>query len=421
METEIELMKSTSAILAIRFTLFVTIAARPELTWGGRPDFATDTGSRAFTVRPLTVPLRLTESDGVTRAVPAGSIVKLCTFRDSKTALAYDDAGTFEVQRGDFVLLSANLDACLAAIGDADDFTRAFASGNYYLNQNLARARSHFQRALDLRPADPHATLGLAPAQSTNSEKRRHLDMVPVQPRSIRLLAETHRARLDSDLTAMERISGDHHAPSLVWQEMLAFYILRAPHLATPEKIQPIGTSAYAYWSTPRLLNLNAMLLRSDILKDVVPFQERVDGALRGCRMAMDVDPYYYHAHMTLGEIFLSGNHPAEAVTHFDAALRLNPVQLEALRAYSKAELHPKFNPTTTDDPLLTTSHDLRALYEQLKTVRNNDLPQDTVRAKELFLHGFLPVNHGETQPAKIHMLKQQNFAAAVKYLKETL
>ncbi len=385
------------------------------------PEFGPDTGKRAFVVRDLSVPLRMEEAGSPVRTVTVGTVVKLITFDGNDVALAYDDVGVFRLNSQDFTVLTEDLPSCLGRLQDQSEFARARASGYYHLNINLTKARADFENAVRLRPMDPEAALGLALAQSDMNEKRRLFRHVPGTQRTQKLLAETHLAKVRGDDTQLAEIAKDRDAPGLVHLEVFSFLLLRAHHLAPPEKLQAVQTAACQYGTTPRLLNLNSMMLRSDLLKNVVPMQARVEGALQGCRMALKLDPWYYHAHMTMAEMFLSGNQPAEAALHYKSALKLNPVLLEALQGYAQAVVDQMYRPTEEKEPSILDRHEPKRLFEQLQAVRNSDLPEESDQGRKLFIHGFLPVNHGGNQPKKLLMLQEAGSTQSVSYLQTML
>lgn len=124
---------------------------------------------------------------------------------------------------------------------------------------------------------------------------------------------------------------------------------------------------------------------------------------------------------MTLAEMSLSANHPSHAMQHYGKALRLNPVLLEGLRGYATAMSRSGKATHNGESTLTVTQHEPQVLYEQSRAVRDRDLAEDSRRAMELFLHGFLPVNNGGQQPLKIRLLEESGSTESMSYLKSML
>jgi len=384
-------------------------------------EFGSGLGSRAFVLRSIDVPVKFGKNAGRTRSLPAGCVVKVWTAKETNLAFAYDDMGMFKIDREDFVVLTGNLDSLLQKFEKGNEFQRAFAKGSYYLNVNLNRARAHFQYALQMQPENAHAQLGLALAQSNTVDKLRLLDAVGEVPEHVKLLAQTHRAKLDQNYTDMKKLGENELAPALVYQEMLAFLLLNDPQRATPERLKPLITSATEFGSSPRLLNLNAMMLRSDALDNVLTQQQRAEGAITACKMAIELDPYFYHAHMTLGEMFYAAGYHFRAGQEFENALRLHPTLVSAITGYLKTMEAMETSGQAVPETWLAHEFDMRQVKKDLVATRNSDLPEDSQRSADLLVHGFLPVNHGGAQPKKLELLKQKNAIETIRYLKSQL
>lgn len=384
-------------------------------------EFGSESGSRAFVLRSIDVPLRFGKSAGRTRSLPAGCVIKLWTAKENDLVVGYDDVGMFKIDREDFVVLTGDLDSLLQKFEGDNKFQLAFAKGSYYLNTNLNRARGHFQNALRTQPENAHAQLGLALAQSDTVDKRRLLDAVGATPEYVKLLARTHRAKLDQNYADLKEIGENEFAPALVYQEMLAFLLLNDRQRVTPERLQPLITSATEFGSSPRLLNLNAMMLRSDALDNLLTQQQRAEGVITACKMAIELDPYFYHAHMTLGEMLYSAGYHSEAGQEFEKALRLHPTLIPALTGYLKAVEAMQESGQAIPESWIAHEFDLRQAKKDLVSTRDSDLPENSQRSSELFIHGFLPVNHGGAQPKKLELLKQKRASEAIRYLRTQL
>ncbi len=234
---------------------------------------APESGRRAFVVRELSVPFRLSGGGSLERTIPAGTVVKF--FEATGPVVGYDDTGMFQVDRGDLAFLTSDLDECIQQLRTDDTFTQAFAAGSYLLNVNLSRARAYFREALRLKPDSSHAQLGIALAQSSPAEKRRLLNAVSDEVIEIRLLAETHLARLDGDIVSLRKISKHAWAPALAFQELLAHQLLHSPQSATEQELMFLVSNLMEFGGTPRSFNLQAMLLRSDAVQGWLSDQDR--------------------------------------------------------------------------------------------------------------------------------------------------
>jgi len=382
-----------------------------------KPEFGPDTGKRAFITKPITVPLKIAIPNGATRQVSAGSVVKIMSVNGFLSA--YDDIGQFEIDTDQYVVLQRNLDACLNQLDDPSPFTVHFAKGEYFRNLDLHKARLHYQKALNLKPDDSYALLGLALAQPSRELKIKALANVPNKQDTISLFAKTEIARLSGTYEDLEAISRRPEAPVLAHLERFAFVLLRDRSLATLERLKEIQDSACQYGSSPRLLNLNAMMQRSGVLKGQIPPQVSADIIVKYSNLALQIDPWYYHAHMTLAEATHSSRLYEKAAEHYEAALRLNPVCLQALKGYTDLLKVTGIESTSTEFGRISKNFNVGQLYAQLSPgkFKNSDLPLDEIENFDLFLHGFCPVNHGGSQPLKMQLLNQSGFIDSTKYL----
>ncbi len=256
--------------------------------------------------------------------------------------------------------------------------------------------------------------MGLALAQSDLTEKRKILLAFPIKPVALSLLAKTYLAKMNSDYTEMERISKQPSSPALVHLDMLAYLLLQNPDFATPELAHTIVQTAGEYGPSPRVMNLNAMLLLSDVLAKHMPIKDRIEGTIGLCKAALEMDPWYYHAHMTIAGLMHSSKRFPQAAEHYEKALLLNPVCIEALDGLAALSKIPERQPPKSS---FLIDVDMNNLLAQMSVVKNSDLEIDFQQVPDVFVHGFCNVNHGGKQPRKFDLLRQQKSELAIEYL----
>ncbi len=133
------------------------------------------------------------------------------------------------------------------------------------------------------------------------------------------------------------------------------------------------------------------------------------------------MDPYYYHAHMTLAELMYAGGHHVEAARHYEKALILHPTLIAAIDGYTGAVEAARSSSQQLPPDCIAAHYDLEPIRTALAETRNSDLPETSERSMELFVHGFLPVNHGEQQPRKLALLRARRSSEALRYLTQML
>lgn len=402
------------------------------------PEVDPNHGKRAFVTSALTVPRHFHIESGKNpeyRTIPAGTVIKLSLINGA--TIGYDDFGVFLIEKGNFIPLSSNLPECLSSLVDESDFCKSFASGNYFANINRDKTQAHFKHALRMKPDDQRTLLGLALAQSNPKEKQKQLtDLNTSVDPDVSLMARAHLAVIGHDFKTiglkekqLAALIADERCPLWVQQEYIAHLLLHPNHTMTMSDLQPLLTKLMVYGPHPRSMNLFAMAYQSDHYAKDVPMQKRIDEVLANASQAVEMDPWFYHAHMTMAGLFRDSMRLGDAVEECEKALRQNPICLDAILSIHtlsaaarllpdiKKSLSPKEKEGLKIGSHLLTGAPVDRLYQELKDAEDSDLPESG--NLDFFIHGYVPVNHGGNQPKKIDLLKKRKATVAFAYLEK--
>jgi len=200
--------------------------------------------------------------------------------------------------------------------------------GNIYMAQGkLELAEKCFQTAMELRPlyATPMASLGSLLAmhgkypEAVNAYQKA-LELAPDRP-------EFHRnfGHLLIDMSKPE-LAVEHYAKALILKpdspEILISMAEAYKRLRIFDKAIDAGLKAMKL--DPR--NVRILLFLGDTYRDL----EQAENAIPFYRQALVLDPDFVYAHMRLGHALYRQGKTAEARSHFQTVVKLDPENLEA-------------------------------------------------------------------------------------------
>lgn len=419
--------------------LMVSLATVAEIAQGQviPTKFGQGHGQRAFITRSMVVPLKIRDPDGPTRPVPAGSVVKIIHVKGVEglngvevpadmegQVSAYDDFGEFALTEDDFVVLTSDLTACLTALQDQSEFTRQFATGNYYSLIEWERAWNSYARAIEIDPSNSFAQLALALAQPTPERKVKRLELIGKEVPSCHWRAQTEIAKLAGDFKRLEAIGKEAEAPQLVYVEMLEYLLTPGNIPKSQDPFKDPVEKAHQYGFSSRMMTQMASMLRLVHVEPDMGLQERISGILLYCELALRMDPWFYHALLVRSDLYAMGRRHLPAARDINQALKLNPLALKAMSQYldrmESAEVVNALADKDDESLDLLRRHNISKLLNQLSRTRNSDIPLTNGVNLELFLHGYCAVNFGESQPVKTKLLMERDGKEALSYLQET-
>ncbi|MEZ6096009.1 MAG: hypothetical protein R3C03_17595 [Pirellulaceae bacterium] len=345
----------------------------------------------------------------MTRLIPAGSVIKLCLINGQTHG--FDDHGTFLIGRSDVVPLSRDLENCIDQLRTDDEFTKEFARGNYFANINLEKAKTHFARAIEIRPNDQYVMLEFALANDYVPERTHLLEaLVESGDSEVLELSRLHLAILQQDLETLATIVENEYCSLLSIHEYWTSLLRTQPENLSAI-IEKISKRAEAYGEHPRTRTLNAMTLQVESLSPI-PMEKRAEKILFHTQRALQVDPWFYFCHVTAGEYLLTVKRYQESVHEFEHALVLNPFCLHAL--YKLNRISETVLGGAIESRIMS-KFDTSKIYDHLATLKDFELPED--QPMERKIHGYYPVNHGGDRMQIFELLKLFYYDETIRYL----
>jgi Tfp pilus assembly protein PilF len=243
-----------------------------------------------------------------------------------------------------------------AILGDA-----LFMHGTrQYCGNEIARAKSAFERALTLDPDHVNTLCSLATLERTSGDEQRSKEFLQ---RAIRL--SPYHPTVRSVIGDMVATLGHTDNEMILYRQMLQVMPDSAKvHAAYAFALKKTGDLDGAMTHFKRAVEIDQGQPASfyDALGQTLIIRGNLEGAAISLRHAIALDPNLASAHCALGTAYLALERPSDAASSFRSALDIDPDCTDAAQALQRIEADFPHGDVTAST--IVTTHQPRSIQE---------------------------------------------------------